>query len=72
METNSVISQIITLFQILIPIGAGARITACVFTMSMDSETAETLKPRIRNALIFTVLAECITGAIQLFASYYS
>ena len=72
METNSTISQIITLFQVLIPIGAAARIAACAFTMAMDSDTVASLKPRIRNALIFTVLAECITGAIQLFASYYS
>lgn len=72
METNSILSEIITMFQILIPIGAGARITACVFTMSMDSDSTASLRPRIRNALIFTVLAECITGMIKLFASYYT
>ena len=60
----------ITFFQIVIPIGGGMRILACLNYMAMD-EDPTSYKRRIRNALIFIVLSECITSVLNAALSYY-
>lgn len=60
----------IVLFQILTPIGGALRILACLIYMSA-AEDPTSYKNRIRNALIFIVLAECITSILHVVLSYF-
>jgi len=58
------ILSVIVLFQILIPIGGGMRIVACLIYMSA-AEDPTSYKNRIRNVFIFIVLSECITSCFR-------
>lgn len=64
------ILSVIVLFQILIPIGGGMRIVACLIYMSA-AEDPTSYKNRIRNVLVFIVLAECITSILHVVLSYF-
>lgn len=64
------ILSVIVLFQILIPIGGGMRIVACLIYMSYDEDPSP-YKRRIRNVLIFIVLSECITSILHVALSYF-
>jgi len=64
------IQDLIVFFLIIIPIGAGMRIAACLSYMQMDEDRA-TYKKRIRNVLIFLVLAESISGTFYAVLGYY-
>ena len=65
------ISQLIAYLQILIPIGAAARTTYCCIVMYMNEEEKGSYKARIRNALIFAVLAETISGLLRIIIPSY-
>lgn len=67
MET---IQDLINLLLILIPAGGAVRIILCLIYMSSEEDT-KSYKKRIRNVLVFTVLAESVTGIISLVASYF-
>lgn len=56
---------------ILIPIGVAARVVYCLLQLPLDEEQAPTYKRRIRNALVFLVLAECITGLLAVVQAYF-
>lgn len=60
----------IVLFQILIPIGGGMRIVACLIYMSA-AEDPTSYKNRIHNVLIFIVISECITTILHVALSYF-
>ena len=68
MET---IQGFITLLLILIPAGGGARIVYCALAMTADQENSASYKRRIRNLIIFIILAECVSGILALVASYF-
>lgn len=65
------IQGLITFLQALIPIGAGARIVYSLMAMAADSEEEHSYRKRIRNALVFVVLAEVISGLLQLVLDYF-
>lgn len=71
LETNATISGLITFFQVIIPIGAAARIVACLGSAAISGDEDGSMKARIRNVLVFTVLAEIITEIIKLVQSYF-
>ncbi|MET0017995.1 mercury transporter [Oscillibacter sp.] len=64
------ILSVIVLFQILIPIGGGMRIVACLIYMSA-AEDPTSYKNRIRNVLIFIVLSECIGSILHVVLGYF-
>lgn len=65
------IQMLITLLQILIGAGAGARIVYCYIMINVDGEEdAKVYKVRIRNVLVFAVLAETIGGILQIVQNY--
>lgn len=64
------ILSLTTLFQIIIPIGGGMRIVACLIYMSA-AEDSTSYKRRIRNVLIFIALAECIAMIYRGSLSYF-
>lgn len=65
------INQMITFLQVIIPLGGAARIVYCLAVMSMDGEEQSSYKKRIRNILVFIVLAECASGFLRMAAHYY-
>lgn len=68
---NEIVRGLITFFLILIPIGAGVRITFCAIGSMSDEEKTGEYKRRGKNALLFAVVAELLTGLVALFLSYY-
>ena len=64
------IQDLIVFFLIIIPVGAGMRIAACLNYMQMDEDSTP-YKKRIRNVLIFLVLAESISSTLYAVLSYY-
>lgn len=64
------IQELIVFFLIIIPIGAGMRIAACFNYMQMDEDPTP-YKKRIRNVLIFLVLAESISGTLYAVLGYF-
>ncbi len=66
MET---IQDIITFMLILIPLAGIARGVACVVYMLAEEDPAP-YKKRLRNVIIYTAVAECVTGLFGLMVSY--
>lgn len=64
------ILSLTALLQILIPIGGGARIVACLIYMSA-AEDPTPYKNRIRNVLIFIALSECIGSILHVALGYF-
>ena len=66
------IQQLIQLLQIAIPIAGGARIIYCLAIANLVPESEkQSLWPRIRNLLIFIVLAQCLTAILWLILNYF-
>lgn len=55
---------------ILVPIGAAARIAACMIYMQMEEDPMPYRK-KIRNVLIYAVVSECIIGLIPGLLGYF-
>lgn len=65
------IQMLITILQILIGAGAVARIGyCCVMMISDGEEDRKVYEVRIRNVVVFAVLAETIGGILQIVQSY--
>lgn len=71
MQTNISLAQMIAFFQILIPLSAAARIIFCISDIAISGDQDGSMKSRIRNILIFVVLAETVTGIVSLAQSYF-
>lgn len=54
----------------LLPGGAVIRIIQCLIMIAVDPEQEQHYRRRIRNALIFTVLAICATVIVDLLNKY--
>lgn len=65
------INQMIAFLQVVIPLGGAARIIYCLAAMSADEDGQASYKKRIRNILVFIVLAECASGFLRMVARYY-
>lgn len=65
------VSQLITVLLILLPLAAAARIVYCLIAMSTDHSDDGSYKRRIRNILIFLILAESIMRLIRLSAAIF-
>lgn len=57
---------------VALPIAVAARIIYCLCVLPTDAEQEGSYRRRIRNALIFLVLAETVTGLINVVTAYYS
>ena len=64
------VSQLITVLLILLPLAAAARIVYCLIAMSTDHSDDGSYK--LRNILIFLILAESIMGLIKVISGYFS
>lgn len=65
------VQELITFLQFLIPAAAAARILYCLAASAMDADEEQSYRVRIRNALVFTILAEVISGIVYIVLSYF-
>ncbi|MEG1752505.1 MAG: hypothetical protein RR234_01190 [Christensenella sp.] len=66
-----IIDDLITFFLIAIPAAAAVRIIYCVINASFREERQFYTK-KAQNALIFTIIAECAVGFINVVLSYFN
>lgn len=64
------LQELIRWLLVILPLGVAARIIYCLCCIPTDSENEATNKRRIRNTLIFFVLAETIAGLLSIIANY--
>lgn len=64
------IQSVIRWLLVVLPLGVAARIIYCLFCIPTDSDNEVTYKKRIRNALIFFVLAETVAGLLAVISAY--
>lgn len=65
------IQKLIAFLQILVGIGAGYRGVQCAILLSAGDDDAPSIKKRLRNLLIFSVLSETISGFINVVLGYF-
>lgn len=66
-----ILKELALTFIMLIRSGAVLRIVYCLICMSADEEQSATYKKRIKNTIIFYIMAECIWILRDLVMSYY-
>lgn len=64
------IKDILNFLQLLVPAAAAVRVTACVIYMSYSEDTTP-YKRKMKNAVIFTVLAEAICTILNMTVGYF-
>ena len=65
------IQMLIAALQTLIAAGAAGRIVYCCIMMNADGEEdPKVYKVRLRNVVVFAVLAETIGGILQIVQGY--
>ena len=67
----SYINQIISMLMALIPIGAVPRLIYCLGMIISDSDQENNYRSRIKNLLLFVIIAECALSIILLVRSYF-
>lgn len=67
----SEIQDLITFLQVLIPAGVILRTIYCCAAVYANDEEEKSYKARIKNALVFVVLAETISGLLKVIIGYF-
>lgn len=67
-----IIEQLAKMFINIIRAGSVVRTTYCFIKMSMDEEKVNIYKKRIKNVVVFYVLAESIWQIKNMLVSYFS
>lgn len=65
------IKALIQAMLVVIPIGAAARIVYCLVAINMDGDEEQSYRKRIRNALVFTAIAEAGIGGLLKWATSF-
>lgn len=66
------LNEIISLLRvIIIPIGVTFRVIFCLTKMIYDEETQGSYKRKIRNTIVFGIIAELIFIILDLVKKYY-
>jgi len=66
-----ILKELARAFIMLIRSGAGLRIIYCFIAMGADEEQSASYKKRIKNTLVFYIMAECVWIIKDLVLSYY-
>lgn len=66
-----ILEELALAFIVLIRLGSILRIVYCFISMNSDEERVGSYKRRIKNTIIFYVMAECIWMIKDLVMSYY-
>lgn len=66
------LDEIITLLRVgIIPIGVTFRVIFCLTKMIYDEDAQASYKKKIKNTIVFGVLAEIIFVILELVKNYY-
>lgn len=65
------VRSLISWLLVVLPVAAAVRIIYCLCCLPTDSGNESSYKQRIRNTLIFVVLAETVMGLLRVVAAYY-
>ena len=65
------LKQMADAFVLLIRVGAAFRLVYCIIRMGMNDEEAGMYKKRVRNVVVFYVIAECIWQIKELVFDYF-
>lgn len=66
-----ILKELALAFIMLIRLGAVLRIVYCFISINSDEEKVSSYKRRIKNTIIFYIMAECIWLIKDLAMSYY-
>jgi hypothetical protein len=66
-----ILKELALAFIMLIRSGAVLRIVYCFICMGTDEEQSTTYKKRIRNSIVFYIMAECVWLIKDLVMGYY-
>lgn len=64
--------DIVALITILIRVGVGCRVVICLIKINCGGDDGGENRQKIKNALIFLVIAECVWVIKDLIFSYYN
>lgn len=67
-----IVEEMALAFIMLIRAGAGLRIVYCFISMASDEEQTVTYKKRIKNTIVFYILAESVYVIRDLVMHYYT
>lgn len=71
MDGYAIMRQLLHVLMILLPIGAGVRVAICLIQINSDPEQEATYRRRIRNVLIFFILAQTLLGLLAIVEDYF-
>lgn len=67
------LDEIITMFRVvIIPLGVVLRVVFCLTKMIYDEDAQGTYKKKIRNTIVFGIMAEVIFVILDLLKVYYN
>lgn len=66
------VKQLINLLLVLLTVATVVNILFCIFAIVVEPDSSQSYKKRIRNAVIFLVIALTSTGLVNAISSYYS
>lgn len=64
--------DIVGLLTVLIRIGVGCRVVICLIKINVGGDDSGENKQKIKNALVFLVISECVWIIKDLIFSYYN
>lgn len=67
----SIINQLTLAFIILIEAGGAFRVTLLIFEIIGDPDSADANKKKIKNVILFMILAVMISGLKDIIVKYY-
>lgn len=71
MDGYAIMRQLLHVLMILLPIGTGVRVAICLIQINSDPEQEATYRRRIRNVLIFFILAQTLLGLLAIVEDYF-
>ena len=67
-----ILRELALAFIMLIRSGSALRIIYCFIAMGADEDQSATYKKRIKNTIVFYIMAECVWIIKDLVMSYYA
>lgn len=70
-DSVPIISDLVNWLLVIIPVGSGAVAVRCLIGMNTSEEDTAMYKKRLKNVLLFCVIAESLVGVLGVVTSYY-
>lgn len=69
---NSQLNSLYLALLAIIPLSAAPRVVVCLIKMNTDPDQVQMYKTRLKNALLFVVVAEIAMSVLELIYLYLS